>query len=345
MNSNKIRISCLPVAGKDNPYQFLMMEGLKKRKDLEVLPGKEGKIIGIIYTCFAQRPDYIHFDWLNGYYFRRNLFLSLLASVNFFLQIFIAKYLFGCKIVWTVHNIIPHDAKYIRFHNNVHRLFARSCIWIRVFQSSSVIRCSSLLKIPIEKLRIIPEGSYINYYPNTVSSTEARKLLNIKDDAFLLLFIGTVKPYKGILDLIHSFINVSEKNWVLLIVGRCRNRKYENKIKECLSDRIIFNNQFVPEEKIQNYLNAANIVVLPFREIENSGSAILAMSFKKAVIAPRKGVLSERLEKQNKLLYIKNIEEGLEKLKMITQEELIAIGKDNYNEVQKYSWEDFSKLF
>jgi hypothetical protein len=60
-------VSCLPVAGKENPYQYLMMKGLNESPNLEVKSGIDDKFFGIIRTAVFQKPDYIHFDWETSY--------------------------------------------------------------------------------------------------------------------------------------------------------------------------------------------------------------------------------------------------------------------------------------
>ncbi|WP_242482112.1 glycosyltransferase, partial [Trichormus variabilis] len=53
---------------------------------------------------------------------------------------------------------------------------------------------------------------------------------------------------------------------------------------------------FVPSEKLQIYLNACDVVVFPYRDILTSGAVMLAMSFGRACIAPRKGCIAEVLD-------------------------------------------------
>src|SRR5688572_2256379 len=119
MNTRKIKISCLPVAGIGNPYQHLMIEGLKKHTKLAVKNGISGKLFGIINTCIFQNPDYIHFDWINGYYQRSKSWITYLSIFLFICQILAAKYFFKCKIVWTVHNLCPHDAVNLKLHQRI----------------------------------------------------------------------------------------------------------------------------------------------------------------------------------------------------------------------------------
>jgi glycosyltransferase involved in cell wall biosynthesis len=51
--------------------------------------------------------------------------------------------------------------------------------------------------------------------------------------------------------------------------------------------------RFIPDEQVPAYIGAADILVLPFDSILNSGSVLLALSFNRAVLAPRLGALPE----------------------------------------------------
>ncbi len=133
----KIRISCLPVAGIENPYQYLM-KGLRADSRLKVQNGIHDRFFGILRTAAIQRPDYIHFDWETAYYYRRQLWMTIINIPFFLLQVYIARYIFGCKLVWTPHNIIPHDSKYLKIHRFCRRFFARKMNWIRLFSKVSI---------------------------------------------------------------------------------------------------------------------------------------------------------------------------------------------------------------
>jgi len=84
---------------------------------------------------------------------------------------------------------------------------------------------------------------------------------------------------------------------------------------------------------------------LPFNNIENSGSAILAMGFKKIVVAPKIGVLPDRLIKQKDFLYKDNLKEILLKIIQSENHELAEYGKKNFNELKKHNWLSFGKYF
>lgn len=341
----QIRISCLPVAGIQNPFQFLMIKGLQSDSRLIVKNGINDRFFGILKTAIKQQPDYIHFDWETSYYYRRSLWMTLINVPSFMLQIFIARYILNCKLVWTPHNIIPHDSKYIKIHRFCRRFFAGNMKWIRLFSEISLPAAVAELKCNANKFKIIPEGSYVGYYPNKVGRMEARKYFNISNDKLVLLYTGYIKPYKGITELIECFKKSFTDNAVLLIAGKVMDAAYFKTVKESINENIIVIDRFIESDELQYFFNAADIVTLPFKKIENSGSVILTMGFMKAVIAPRMGVLAERLKNQPELLYNESLEQSFEALKKMSPGRLQEIGENNFKELSKYKWTDFSGAF
>lgn len=217
--------------------------------------------------------------------------------------------------------------------------------WIRLFSEISIPNAVQEFQCSSDKFKIIPEGSYIGYYPNSILPKEARSLLNISENKKVILHLGLIKPYKGIATLIESFLRSLEDNLVLIIAGRVMDVSYLESIKKFINENIILKDHFIKEEELQVYFNAADVVVLPFEKIENSGTVILAMGFKKPVIAPKMGLLMERLKNQTELLYEKSLEQSFEVLKQLSKEKLEQIGENNFQSLSNYKWSDFAKAF
>ena len=339
---SKIRVVCLPIAGIGNPYQKLMMEGLRSR-GLQVQHGEPGKFLALLISAFKYRPDYIHLDWLHSYYLRRREWMTWVHFPFFLFQVFIIRNVLGVKLVWTLHNIFPHDNPMHGPHKWARQFFANQCEWIRVFDKNTILKAADTLKVAKSKFRVVPEGSYIGYYKNSVSPTEARKKLNLPIDKRIVLYLGLIKPYKGVLELIEAFNECQLPNTLLLITGKSMDSDYFEKITSAGNDPdIIICEGFVSDYDLQFYFNASDVTVLPFNKIENSGSAILAMGFKKPIIAPRKGVLKHRLAQQDILLYeVGQLKNALLKSDSLNSEELKDLGEKNYNVLSKHTWEDF----
>ncbi|WP_026776866.1 glycosyltransferase family 4 protein [Polaribacter sp. Hel_I_88] len=342
------KIACLPVAGNQNPYQYLMIKGLNESNIINAFNGFDDRFFGIVKTWKKYKPNYIHFDWIHSYYVRRQLWMTILLLPLFIFQVLFIRYCTKTKIVWTLHNIMPHNTSSYKLNKFVRSFFARNCYWIRVFSSSTALKASKLFNIKQEKFRTVPEGDYVSIYPNKISTGEARNYfkLNKKDKVFL--YLGFIRPYKGLGKLIEIFNNLDIQNSKLIIAGLARDKVYlddlKNKIKRLDNKKIMLKNVFIPENDLQIYYNASDVVILPFSNVENSGSVIMAMGFSKLIVAPRIGVLNERLKNQKEYLY-KDLATTIKKVISISKDQLKEIGKKNKESLQKYKWSDFQKQF
>lgn len=339
-------IVCLPVAGIENPYQKLMMDGLNESDQLHAINGIDDRFFGIIRSALKYRPEYLHFDWIVSYYYRRWKWFTWLSVPSFFLQIWAVKYLFGVRVVWTLHNISPHDLHEKRIHIFCQRFLAENCSWIRVFSTQSIKEASSTLKRSVDNFKIVAEGSYTEYYPHETDAATAREKLNIDSNKRVLLFLGYVRPYKGVLEMISAYKKVRRGDSLLVIAGKIMDREYGQLIAESLEEDIILTDSYIEKKDLQYYFEACDIVVLPFNKIENSGSVILAMGFSKPVIAPNVGAIRSRLAHQKSLLFGENsLEEKIDYSLKMSNLELKNIGQENLNLVNKYKWTDFQHCF
>lgn len=349
MDKKRINVACLPVAGIDNPYQHLMIKGLNESELINAFNGIDDRFFGLIKTWFKYSPKYIHFDWIHSYYIRRSSWMTYFLLPCFILQIIFIKKMTSTKIVWTLHNIMPHNSTNLFINKFVRRFFANQCAWIRIFSETTLNEVANFLMVSKDKIKVIPEGDYSSFYPNTITRSDARKVFNFRQNDKVFLYLGFIRPYKGLERLISNFSRIEGENLKLIIAGQNRDVEYVDMLKKSISlgdsNRIIFKDKFIPVNELQIYYNACDVVVLPFDKIDNSGSVILAMGFKKPIIAPYMGVLIKRLQHQKKFLYKDNLHEKLNKILALSDDELFEIGLKNFNFLQKFGWKDFSKQF
>jgi glycosyltransferase involved in cell wall biosynthesis len=93
-------------------------------------------------------------------------------------------------------------------------------------------------------------------------------------------------------------------------------------------------------------MNAADVVVLPYRDIFTSGAALLAMSFGKAIVAPRIGCMAELLRSEGAYLYDKDDPRGLTKaISQATREQqrLPMMGLYNLQQAQALNWTEMAR--
>ncbi len=348
MSGKPVKICILPKEGIENPFQILMMEGLCK-SGFDVSYGSSKRLFSILFTWFSKKPDWIHLDWLYTFY-SINLPspFKWLALYGFYFQFFFISRFTKCKIGYTLHNLERHEFYDAKIDHKAQALVFKYADFVRVFNQRTIDKVLEKWNgIDLNKFYIQPEGSYVNYYPNEIDPLTARNYFGYKPDDFVILCLGSIRPYKGIMELVDAFVECRENNWKLIIAGYPFDKRYTNDVVEkCKDDqdiKIVLGHQ--PEEKLQYFFNACNIVACPFKQIENSGSVIMAMGFKKPIIAPNKGVVKYRLKEQSQLLFTESINEVLFSIKSMERFEFESIGKKNFEAVESYQWKDFAKLF
>lgn len=324
------------------------MQGLRSDARFDVRHGARGWHFAALRTWWRLRPAYLHYDWNTPYFLRTSLAKSVVYGWLFLAELWVVRRLLRCRIVFTMHQLDAHDAPHPALQRFVQRHFIRMCEWVRVMWPSTARRAVLALGVPESKLRALPEGSYVGFYPDDAPAARRRAELGIPQDDFVLLHFGSIKPYKGVETLISTFRSIPVPGLHLLIAGRCANRQLAQRIERMAADdsRIHLRLEPIPVDEVQRYFKACDAVVLPFERIENSGSAILAMGFARPVIAPRLGALPERLAEQPDLLYpVGGLRIALEKALSLGRDRLAELGLRNREAVSRHSWQEFARLF
>jgi len=290
-----------------NPYQDLLYSNLENGyADIQVkyLTGPTNHqtinlvllpIVLIIYRLRGFKIFHIHWT----YFFRIPKFdfdfLKIIMMYYCVITMIFIKFL-GYKLVWTNHETISHEALTSNDINRSRKI-SRKLSQIsdaKIVHSQLVITEMEESKLDLKNIFIIPHGNYNNVYPDTMSRRQARAKLHIKSNEILVLFFGIIKPYKGVDDLIETYNKLISKNVRLVIAGKCINPTL-NRIIMNLNETIKFDfyNEHVSNDDVAKYFKASDIVCLPFKEITTSGSALLALSFGKPIIAPKIGALTD----------------------------------------------------
>ena len=243
-----------------------------------------------------KRGDVIHLHWI--YIFcnlsgseRLESLWSLLVTIR---NLLFFKFYRGYQLVWTIHNDISHQCSHPLIEKSLRWFLSRICNDIIVMSEYSRQELARTYW-RTKRVHIIPHGNYIGVYANQISSAEARRKLGIAPHQQVFLHLGRLMRYKGIDHLLDTFARVKNPDVVLLIAGTSTDSELLVEIEQAaqVDPRIILRLEFIPDDDIQVYMNACNWVVLPYKKILNSGSALLALSFKRPVIVPTRGVLTE----------------------------------------------------
>lgn len=192
----------------------------------------------------------------------------------------------GYRLVWTAHNLLPHEQVFAD-DEVARRALVRRC--------SAVIDHSAAADATLRSLgagcvRFVPVGSYEGSYPRTMSRRDARTFLGLPVDGRVVAFVGTIDAYKGVDTLLEAARRLPRESVLsVIIAGRCQSRSLQerlDRLAEGVGCRIITRYGYIPDSELEVYFEAADAIVLPFRSVTNSGSVVLAFSFGRPVVIP-----------------------------------------------------------
>lgn len=250
------------------------------------------------FRALTGKYDILHFHWPEYYVANTNSTKAILGTLGTLVVVAWAR-MRGTKIVWTSHNLESHVGPRPRAERWFWNAFSKSLDAFIALTPSGRVEANRIFphlqKVPSF---VIPHGNYRGEYLSTADKRAARSFLGILLCAKVICFFGAVSKYKGVPNLVSAFRKMPDSNLILLIAGAADNpeevkflesqAREDKRIKLCLT--------FIPKDQVQSYLGAADLVVLPFRKIWNSGSAMLALSFDRPILVPAQGAFVELQE-------------------------------------------------
>lgn len=340
----------LPWFGDSNPYQRELRAAIEARGlsvDGARSPGRDP--VAILRAWLGHgRPRVVHLHWTHPYLGQRakhpEIGVTRLRAAIFLGQVLALRAL-RVRIVWTVHNLGHHegsrgDPRELSAHR---RLVGMADAMICHCHSAveALTATYGVSRRDAAKVHVIPHGSYVDVYGPAVERSVARAALQIDPDARVLLFVGSVRAYKGVADLVAAFAKLPGAELKLVVAGRpATSQDASSLVGLAGADRRIdLRLGFVPDAELPVLLGAADAVVLPFRDVLTSGSAILAMSYGRAVVAPSLGCLPQTLDRNGAVLYDPDAPEALARaLETALNSDLDAMGRHNLEVARQLAW-------
>jgi glycosyltransferase involved in cell wall biosynthesis len=265
----------------------------------------------ISYAATA-RPKIFHILWNNKFEFLDRTVLMAFYK------------LLGKKIVFTVHNVNAgiRDGNDSWLNRLSLKIQYRLSDHLFVHTEKMKAELAAQFGLTGGKVSVILFGIN-NTVPDTeLTSAGARQSLGIRDGEKTLLFFGNIAPYKGLEYLITAFAGLYQgearmpatrpetqssvrrspsSEYRLIIAGKPKGGEdYWRRIQQMISSsgmggRITQRIEYVPDEQTELYFKAADVLVLPYAEIFQSGVLFLGYSFGLPVIASDVGSLREEI--------------------------------------------------
>jgi beta-1,4-mannosyltransferase len=339
-----MQVFMMPDYRIDNPYQTLLSNALQQEGAIVQFPIGYRRILPI-YRAIKSIPEPIavlHLHWIDPYIKGNNAFIKFVYCIKFLIDIALTQ-LSGVRVIWTVHNLVSHDSKFLNLELWTQRMLASRVDRVILHHTGAVDEITQQYKSSSSNVEVIPIGHYRDVYKGAICPIEARRKLGLPESGRIYLNLGILKPYKGIERLIKVWQDNQAilKDNMLLIVGKALDEHYGQALVEQASamENIILQNMFVEDDQMHLYLSAADVVVLPFERILTTSSLVLAMSYSKPVIAPRIGNIPETIGAADWLLYDPTEEQGLlYAIKESTQVDLKALGQLTCEMCDRLDW-------
>src|SRR5690606_10695421 len=97
------------------------------------------------------------------------------------------------KIVWTVHNILPHDTRNRELAVRARELMTEYAHAIHIMSARTVELCAPLFQLDGSKVFHCPHPSYMGAYPDHIDRIEARFRLGLEPDSIVFLSFGAIQ--------------------------------------------------------------------------------------------------------------------------------------------------------
>lgn len=311
MNTKQIRIAVIePVGGHGgmNHYDASLCSSLVT----------EG-VSPILYTCDLTRIAESQFEvrlpfvgvfgadpaWKRGLRFLRGSVFAFFhakyvgcraAHFHFFnvgtLQFFHIVFArgLGLRVV-----ITAHDVEAFKEGLSIDRFVRWSyCMAHAVIAHNEITRTELVEEIGVrdDKIHVIPHGNYADLAKSAIDRTGARRHLKLENDEIAIVFFGHIKEVKGLDILLRAMPDVirsTRRRVRLIIAGRLWQHgfeRYQQLIDSLgLEKNVSLHLRYIPDEELPSFYRGADLMVLPYRRIYQSGVALMALTLETPIIA------------------------------------------------------------
>lgn len=253
--------------------------------------------------------------------------------------------------------VIAHDvSSFINGDNRflqkiIYNVFANQIVVHNGFSKKMLLQ-SVDIKDP-SKIAIIKHGGYIEHIKHRYTKNEARRELGLDEKGRYILFFGQIKRVKG-LDILLKALKETPEDIKLIIAGRPQRDDiayYDRLIDElALQGRVIKIIRYIEDDEREKLFFAADVNVLPYRIIYQSGVLLMAMSYGLPVIASDLEPNKEIIRDNENGMFFKNGDIKLlsQKINLFFSENILRkkIIKNSIKTIEdQYSWDAISAKY
>jgi len=249
------------------------------------------------------------------------------------------------KIVFTVHNVMPHEKSILDYQLTKMVLsFGHAFIVHSKYNRTGLIES---LKIPEEKVHVVHMPVHDMYGRSDVEAGVVRKNLGLPHEGKIILCFGNIRPYKGIDCLIGAMPQVLESvpDAHLLIAGQNWNdwqEPYGQLIEQLgIEDHVTTVLRYIPMSEVAEIFQAVDLVVLPYKYFDaQSGVGNIALAFDLPLLVTRVGGLPTLVKDEKALVEPDNCRQLANRISnvFLNPQLYLKLTKDSAALKNRYSW-------
>ncbi|MFO1432210.1 MAG: glycosyltransferase [Candidatus Competibacteraceae bacterium] len=337
-------IASFPNPFPGNPYLALLYTHLERESvkyqysghfGQEWLRANRGKI------------TFLHFHWIGEYYADSNGNPSILRMLIFVAKIWLARSL-GYQIIWTMHNLYPHDRKSTFKEWFCRLLFIQSVNLIFINFPGARDDLRRLFR-RTRNIFVVPHGNYRPIYLDIPDREIARRALGLSDEDYIFFLFGGIRPYKGVHKAIAALAQLTDERITLIVMGQCLDQKYQSQLITLAENdkrvKLMLSKEDIPDDLMNLWMAAVDCVLAPYENIYTSGTLYLAATFGKPIISPRKGIFIELDDVPFVITYDPEADTSTlaTKLSEVKQADLDKIQQSARQFADAHEWSDIAK--
>jgi D-inositol-3-phosphate glycosyltransferase len=301
--------------------------------------------------CYAISTEsrVFHIQWFNKFILFDRTILNIYYKM------------LGKRLIHTAHNI---DAQ--KRDNGASSFVNRVSLQLMYMAMDNIIVHTNKMKMELtkqfgidsKKITVIPHGINSAVPKTDLTKSEARRSLGLDANDKVLLLFGNINPYKGI-EYALLALDILKKKYSglkLIIAGLIDSESYWSEIERVIDSKglkkdLLEELRFIPDEEIEVFFKAADLMVLPYRDIFQSGVLFLSFSFGLPVVATDVGSLKEAVMDSGAGAVCRpyDPEDLSEKIDLYFQSELYRNQEDSRKKIidyamEKYSWKTIGMM-
>ena len=196
--SEPLLLGVYPTLTATNPFQSLLYMRAREHGIAPVWIRRDRQIAELTALRRAGLPTVLHLHWLHPVLRDAESAKAAGRAADEFVGLLDDHRSAGGRLVWTVHNVLPHETRYEVEEARLGSAVAGRADIVHVMNRRTAEAVAPFYDLPPDRLLAVPHMSYAGAYPDHASRLDARHALGIMPDELTFLSLGWIRPYKGL---------------------------------------------------------------------------------------------------------------------------------------------------